>query len=143
MGGFGELFGFDGRLNRLGYLSRALIAALLVAAITLGGGMAFKFGLRPPGMTDIVTWTRRVSMLAGLVGLWSGSALSARRLRDMGFEPAHILPIYAALWVINTVLLRPLASLYPDGYDAPEDVWIGLQAMAALPLLFWPSHARA
>jgi uncharacterized membrane protein YhaH (DUF805 family) len=77
-----------------------------------------------------------------LLALWAGTAIASRRLRDMGMEPAHIVPLYAALWVVNVVLLEPLSRQQPETFGALEAGWVILQLLAAIPLLFWPSsHA--
>jgi hypothetical protein len=78
-----------------------------------------------------------------LLGLWAGFALATRRLRDMGFEPAHVAPPYAALWVGNAELLQPMARLQPLTYGSLEATWIVVQLLAGLLLLAWPSRAMS
>jgi uncharacterized membrane protein YhaH (DUF805 family) len=139
MGVLGELFGFDGRINRLGYLWRALLGGLVIG---VGGALtlfALYFVLRPQSLTGIDVWTQWVITGAVLLGLWNGFALACRRLRDMGLEPAYILPAYAALWVANEVLLAPMSVMQPQAFGALEDGWRVLSCATLLPLLFWPS----
>jgi uncharacterized membrane protein YhaH (DUF805 family) len=142
MGAFGELFGFDGRINRLGYLWRSIMAVVVLMAVAVGGVALIVFVMSPQGVVGLDVWGERLTTAVLLLALWSGFALATRRLRDMGFEPAHIVPVYAALWVVNTVLLEPLAQLRPGDFGLLEGVWGALQLLAAIPLLFWPSHAR-
>jgi uncharacterized membrane protein YhaH (DUF805 family) len=143
MGAFGELFGFDGRINRLGYLWRSIVAVVVLSVLAAGGVALILFVMRPQGVVGLDVWGQRLTTAVLLLALWSGFALATRRLRDMGFEPTHIVPVYAALWVVNTVLLEPLAQLHPRDFGLFEAVWGALQLLAAIPLLFWPSHARA
>ncbi len=61
----------------------------------------------------------------------------------MGLEPTHIVPVCAALWVVNEALLAPLSVVEPLTYGPLENGWIALQWLAALPLLLWPSRQGA
>jgi uncharacterized membrane protein YhaH (DUF805 family) len=137
----GVFFGFDGRINRLGYLWRSVVVALALGLIAAGGALSIVFVLRPQGFAGLEVWGQRLTMAMVLLGLWSGLALASRRLRDMGLEPAYVVPLYVALWVVNTVLVEPLARLYPEDFGLLEGGWFGLQLLVAIPLLFWPSRA--
>ena len=140
MGGLGEFFGFDGRINRLGYLWRSIVVGAALLGLTAFGAVALAT-LRPAGMGDFQAWTQRLTLAIILLGLWAGFGLTTRRLRDMGLEPAHVVPAYAALWVCNTELLQPMARLEPQNYGACEAAWLVLQVLFAILLLFWPTRA--
>lgn len=140
MGGLGEIFGFDGCIHRIGYLWRGLLVGVGLTALAAAGS----FGLetfRPDGIGDFQVWTQRFAMAVILLGLWAGFALTTRRLRDMGLEPAHVVPAYAALWVINTELLRPMTQIQPQVYEPIETAWLVLQVLVVLLLLAWPTRA--
>jgi uncharacterized membrane protein YhaH (DUF805 family) len=139
MGGLGELFGFDGRINRLGYLWRAALVGAGLAGLAALSAFALAT-LHPGGMGDFEVWTQRLTMAVILLGLWAGFALTTRRLRDMGLEPAHVAPPFAALWVGNAELLQPMARLQPQTYGAAEAAWLVLQVLFGILLLFWPSR---
>lgn len=140
MGGLGEFFGFDGRINRLGYLWRCAAVGAALFGLTLLGSVALA-NLHPGGMGDFEVWTQRLTLAVMLLGLWAGFALTTRRLRDMGLEPAHVAPGYAALWVINAELLQPMARLEPQTYGPCEAAWMVLQVLCGLLLLGWPSRS--
>jgi len=142
MGAFSEFFGFDGRIVRLGYLWRAIAVTVALAGLTVAGVVGLASMVRPLGGGLYDAWLRRLDLIMTLVALWAGLALATRRLRDMGLEPAHIVPIFGTLWVADTVLLRPLARLHPESFGVVENGWWALQLLAALPLLFWPTGAR-
>ena len=140
MGAFGEFFGFDGRVNRLGYLWRSIVIIVVLAVIAGIGGAALVMAFHPDSVTGAMDLARQVITGTFLLALWSGFALGTRRLRDMGLEPAHIVPLYAALWVINAVLIEPLSRTDPLHFAGLEFGWGALQWLVAIPLLFWPSH---
>lgn len=141
MGAIGELFGFEGRISRLGYFWRSVAVVIGIVALALGGAAVTLSLVRPLGLGDYEEASRWLTIAVVLLVLWSSFALASRRLRDMGLEPVHILPLFAALWVINTVLLEPLSRLHPDSFGVIEGSWAMLQAAAAIPLLFWPGRA--
>ena len=143
MGGLGEIFGFDGRVNRLGYLWRTLVAGVVIAVVAGVGAAGIVVFARPDGVESLQGWLQYDLVAVMLLSLWSGFALTARRLRDMGLEPAHIVPLYAALWVANAVLLQPMSQLDPDRYGLAEQVWTAAQVFSVLPLLFWPGRDKA
>ena len=142
MGGLGEIFGFDGRVNRMGYLGRASLAVLGLAALAALGALALRT-VALDGLGDFEVWTKRLSVAVMLLGLWASFALTTRRLRDMGIEPAHVAPPYAALWVGNVQLLVPMARLQPQTYGQVEAAWLVLQVLAGILLVAWPSRAPA
>jgi uncharacterized membrane protein YhaH (DUF805 family) len=141
MGVFGEFFGFDGRINRLGYLWRSIVVAVALGALGVAGVVTIGAVLHPDGLTGAGPWPARMITGLTLLALWSNFALTSRRLRDMGVEPAYVMPAYAALWVVNTVLLEPMSRIDPARFGLMEAGWVGLQWLALVPLLFWPTRA--
>ena len=140
MGAFGELLGFEGRINRLGYLWRMILVWLALAVLVVAGIAALVFVVKPLGLGDYQTGVQWMTIGAVLLALWDGLALASRRLRDMGLEPVYIVPLYAALWVVNAVLLQPISQLEPQRFGMLEIGWGGLQLLTAIPLLFWPGR---
>jgi uncharacterized membrane protein YhaH (DUF805 family) len=140
VGAFGEFFGFNGRVNRLGYLWRSIVVVIALALVGALGAAGLVMAFHPESVTGAVDLARQVITATFLLALWSSFALATRRLRDMGFEPAHIVPVYAAFWVVNAVLLEPLSRTDPAHFAALEFGWGALQWLVAAPLLFWPSR---
>ena len=140
---FDEFFGFDGRLDRVGYLWRSLVMAALLAAVA-GGAIWFNtYVLDPDSLTGGSGLDNEIPTGALLAGAsWSCFALTTRRLRDIGLEPIYIVPLCAALWVINEVLLEPMSRLDPRDFAPLEGLWMVLQWVTAIPLLLWPSSNR-
>jgi uncharacterized membrane protein YhaH (DUF805 family) len=140
MGAFGELFTFEGRIGRLGYLGRGIGAALGVILLAIGGGAALLFLIRPMGLGEFEAATRWLTIAVILLWLWSSFALATRRLRDMGLEPTHIVPLYGAFWVVGVGLLTPMSRFHPESFSVMETTWMTLQCAAMIPLLVWPSR---
>jgi uncharacterized membrane protein YhaH (DUF805 family) len=143
MGAFGEIFGFDGRVSRMGYLWRSALAVFIIAVIAGLAVWTMTYALAPEGLAGPVNFENDVITGAVLLVLWSSFALATRRLRDMGVEPVYVVPIYAALWVVNSALLEPLSQLQPARFGAVEGGWMALQWLIAIPLIFWPPSNRA
>jgi uncharacterized membrane protein YhaH (DUF805 family) len=144
MGAFGEFFGFDGRISRLGYLGRGIGSAIGAIALAIGGGAALIFIVKPMGLAGFEAGTRWLTIAIILLWLWSSFALATRRLRDMGLEPTHIVPLYGAFWVVGVGLLTPLSRFHPESFSVMETTWMTLQSAAMIPLLLWPGrHAPA
>jgi len=140
MGAFGEFFGFDGRVDRLGYLWRSVVIIIVLVIVAAVAAAALAMIFHPDSVLGAVDLARQVITATFLLALWSSFALATRRLRDMGLEPAHFVPLYAAFWVINTVLIEPLSRTDPTHFATLEFGWGALQWMVAIPLLFWPSR---
>lgn len=142
MGAFSELFGFEGRVNRLGYLWRSIVLGVLLGVLGAGAAWLLVSVLRPDGLVGPDVGVPQVLTGVLLLALWSSFALASRRLRDMGLEPAYFVPFYAALWVVNTVLLEPMSRLDRPHFGLFEAVWSTLQWLAPIPLLLWPTRGK-
>jgi len=141
MGAFSEFFGFDGRLNRLGYLWRLIVSTVALSLILILGGIVLAMALRPQGLAGFETWYGRLAVTVILLGLWTSFALASRRLRDIGFEPTYIVPVYAALWVVDVVLLEPLGRLHPDDLGVLTHAWAVSELLVSATLALWPGRA--
>lgn len=139
---FGEFLGFDGRINRLGLVWRSIVMGAILAVLAGLTAWSLATLVHPEGVLSMVGDVRQVITGAVLLALWSSFALASRRLRDMGLEPAHVLPFYAALWVCNAMLLEPMSRLDPHRYGAIEMAWRVLQLVIVVPLIFWPPRAH-
>jgi uncharacterized membrane protein YhaH (DUF805 family) len=139
MSAFWEFFGFDGRLGRFGYLWRSAVAFAGVVALAGGAIMALPAALDAAPVARITDADQIVIAIAMGAALWSGFALACRRLRDMGLEPALVVPAYVAVWVMNALVVAPLSQTRPVPWALFEAGWSIFQWAVALPLLLWPS----
>ncbi len=143
MDAIGEFLGFEGRIDRRGYVWRSIAAVALILGLSAGGGSALFFAVRPRGEADYEACAQALAAGIVLLSLWAGSALASRRMRDMGLEPAHFVPLYAALWVANVVLLQPLSLQQPTTFAPLEGGWMLLHLLAGMTLLLWPGRDPA
>ncbi|WID97515.1 DUF805 domain-containing protein [Bosea vestrisii] len=130
---------FDGRLSRLAYAWRCVATVVVFVALLVLGAEAF--GLTPAEVPGPLFFVEPIpNAILTLLFYWAVMALSAQRLRDMGFP---VLPIIAALIGLelleNFVLPRLTNARLPDPLDMATPVGGILLIVAYLWLLVWPS----
>jgi uncharacterized membrane protein YhaH (DUF805 family) len=133
---------FDGRLARLAYALRCVVV-IAVSLLLLILAMEV-FGLTPAETSGPLFFVEPVpNFIVTLLFYWTVIALSAQRVRDMGFP---VLPIVAALTALegleNLVLPRITEARLPEPLEMMTPVGGILSIAAYLWLLVWPS-ARA
>ena len=134
-------FDFDGRLDRLSYLFRCAPLAAVVWAAAAMGRSAMAVELDNAGFFGVHTWSEWGMAFMLILSAWAALALSCRRLRDMGAEPAWVAPIYGFFSSAGVELSSPWIRLAPPlDQVGPAGVVLGL---SAIPLLLWPSRAGA
>jgi uncharacterized membrane protein YhaH (DUF805 family) len=130
---------FDGRLARLGYLLRCVVVIVFFLALLILGMEIF--GLTPAESSGPLFFVEPIpNLVFTLLFYWAVIALSAQRVRDMGFA---VLPIIAALIALevleNFVLPRLTESRLPEPLEMMTPVGGILSIIAYLWLLVWPS----
>lgn len=129
---------FDGCLSRRGYALRfiTLIVAFL-ALLELGTEV---FGLTQAEASSLLVFVEPIpGTVLALLFYWVSLALSAQRLRDMGFP---VLPIIAALITfdgLENFVLRHLTEARLPVLDVMTPVGGVLSIATSLWLLVWPS----
>jgi uncharacterized membrane protein YhaH (DUF805 family) len=141
MGAFEELFGFEGRITRLGFLWRNLAVGLGMGVMALGGRILLETAVRPMGLGGYDAGARGLGVAIALIAVWSSVAIACRRLRDLGLEPVHVVPIYLAVWAVSTAMLHPLIRMQPASYGLFTACWAMLLTVPTLSLLLLPSRA--
>jgi uncharacterized membrane protein YhaH (DUF805 family) len=143
MSAFWDLFSFDGRLSRFGYLWRSAVAFAAIVGLAGGAILMLPAALDAAPVARVTDADQIVIAIAMGAALWTGFALACRRLRDMGLEPAFVVPAYVAVWVMNAFVAAPLAQSRPWTFGLFETAWSVVQWAVALPLLLWPSAPAA
>ncbi|KRE22630.1 hypothetical protein ASE66_25940 [Bosea sp. Root483D1] len=130
---------FDGRLARLAYVLRCVAAVVVFMGLMVLGAEAFGLTLADvPGPLFFVEPIPNAVLT--LLFYWAVMALSAQRLRDMGFP---VLPIIAALIGLELLEFFVLPDLITMRLPAPSETmtppYLILSTVAYLWLLVWPS----
>jgi len=141
----GFIFGFNARLGRLAYFLYSLVFGIVVGVILVAGAViAYQNGLLTPhGFSP-----RAISpiglipiLLIGLLVLWGAVCLGSMRIRDIGWNPAYVVPIYLlAVGLDIYVSLKMPALAFHQGRSGTV-FGAALQFLFGLTLLFWPSGA--
>lgn len=136
---FWAYFDFDGRLDRLGFAVRCLVVTAVAWILVSYGRSGVGFLLDGSGVFGVRTWSAWAQLLVLMAAAWATLALASRRLRDMGAEPAWVVPIWGVLCSVGVELGGPWTRLAPPPMD-----WVAaflLPGLSAIPLLLWPSRS--
>jgi uncharacterized membrane protein YhaH (DUF805 family) len=135
------LFGFAGRIGRLGYCLTSL-AVWIVAAALIALIMGFmaphypEFGPRDVP-TPIVT---TAALIVGPLILWFSLALNAKRFRDMGWSPVQAIIAWLAINAFDKLLAMLIPAVALDSGNGTA-VGLAINLFMIGSLLFWPSEA--
>ena len=130
---FASVFSFRGRINRLQYF---------LGNIAVGGALALLAGMLISFAELAPTWRPSLTMaldavflvFAGPLATWSAVSLQARRLRDIGWEPMIVLPMW-----LGVVLLAGFAA--QAGLAVSQAALASLISLAMLACLYgWPGR---
>ena len=111
----GAIFGFRGRINRLHYFLGsvgAAIALVAIAIVALGVGLGpamSRYAAHDPqafsGLGASLGPAALVLLVAIVLYVWVALSLQARRFRDIGWEPAVVIPA----WLIGGAVIQAMA----------------------------------
>jgi uncharacterized membrane protein YhaH (DUF805 family) len=96
---FEQLFSASGRIGRLTYLGYSAIAVLLMMALTGAAFSLWQGGAGPHALLGV-----GIAILAILASLWTGLALTIKRLHDLGYSGYNIVWGFAGMLVIAQIL---------------------------------------
>lgn len=134
------LFGFAGRIGRLEYFLLTILLAVVMTALvlTLVWGLASHYPMSPGATEPPSTLIILIVAIVGPIFLWFTLALQAKRFRDMGWNPLHVLSGWIAAIVIDTFIAYSVPSLALESGDGTAiGALINLVMFGCL--LFWPS----
>lgn len=137
-----EFFGFDGCIDRIGYVSRGAVVATVLCAVAVGGERFLDYALNGGSLFGIRTWAEWGAYTLLALAAWAALGLTSRRLRGMGAEPAWVVPIYGFLCSAGVGLDERWLRIAPSPYNSIETVALLLLGLTAAPLLIWPSRPR-
>jgi uncharacterized membrane protein YhaH (DUF805 family) len=135
------VFSFRGRINRLSYFLGSLglglaviVVAVVVVLATVGAGGIEALKADPLRVLPAVL----LLLLLLLPAFWIGFSLQARRIRDMGFNPALVIPgmiFYVAVDHALAAAMSGGAAVSASGHTLIYP-FVSLAYSGAL--LFWP-----
>ena len=132
------VFGFRLRLTRINYFLSWIAVASLMTLISLAiAGVVFH--LNPPG-TEISDDQIAIPVICILpVFLWVTCNVQSMRIRDMGWNPAYVIPAWVLVIAADKVLaiVEPTWSVGEHHNETAIGVFTNFALTVAL--LFWPS----
>lgn len=138
---FDYLFSFRGRIGRMQYFLRSLVASvalvvLVVLAVLVGVGGSNRPNLGALGLALLLM----IPILVAAV--WSGLSLQARRFRDIGWEPTFVLPVWIVAQIVLQMMFTPMAVLTSGHGNTSFGSFVpGLLNLVMWGiLLFWPGN---
>jgi uncharacterized membrane protein YhaH (DUF805 family) len=133
----GFLFGFNARLGRLHF-----VALMLALSVTVGL-VAFAVMKSLPNVPLAAMPAPKlmvgVAIVVGLLLVWASVCLHAMRIRDMGWNPALVIPAWVLAGVLDSVVAAKWPALAYDAGHHVTAVGIMLNFAAVMALTFWPS----
>jgi uncharacterized membrane protein YhaH (DUF805 family) len=137
------IFSFRGRLNRLQYFlgSWGLGFVLVVLAVILFvGALGGRSPEQPRDMASLGLTALFCIVVLVPIYLWVSFSMQARRFRDIGWEPAVVIPAWIGLDLLDrlAVWAAPPIAVTPDSGVS----WFGLLLNLGFGccLLFWPGR---
>jgi uncharacterized membrane protein YhaH (DUF805 family) len=130
---FASVFSFRGRINRLQYFLGNIAVG---GALALLAGMLISFiELAPTARPSLTMALDAVFLVfAGPLATWSAVSLQARRLRDIGWEPMIVLPMW-----LGVLVLAGFAA--QAGLAVSQAALASLISLAMLACLYgWPGR---
>lgn len=135
----GFFFGFNARLGRMPYLGGTVTLTVLWMAVYFA---MRRYGLSPgpsgePASLSQMTWP---AITATVVFTWMTLMLQSMRIRDIGWDPACVIPAWMAIPIIDKLVADniPAWALGQGGHGTSVGTLINVALVLAL--MFWPSE---
>ena len=135
----GYLFGFNARIGRLKYFLSSILLATVITVMIFAMVTSSIHGL-----AQGASLSQMKGPLIGIVVIFALASfmLNSMRLRDIGWDPVCVIP----LWIALAVLDRAIAAKIPAvslGHDHPGTIVGALVNLGlVLALMFWPGGSR-
>src|SRR5882757_3115096 len=134
----GFLFGFNARLGRLHYFLSTIALAVVMTAVCFA--IASYAIQNTPRGTDpsvgLIAWPVIVSIL---VFLWITFTLQSMRIRDIGWDPVCVIPVWIMILLVDKLVAVKFPGWSVGSGDHETIVGLLINFVLALALAFWPS----
>jgi uncharacterized membrane protein YhaH (DUF805 family) len=134
----GFLFGFNARLGRMHYFLATIALAVVMTAICFAIA-SYVIQNTPKGnlsTVSLMTWPVIAAM--AFFG-WMTFTLQSMRIRDIGWDPVCVIPVWIALLVIDHVVAGRIPSWSLGRNHDGTIVGALTNLVLLLALTFWPS----
>jgi uncharacterized membrane protein YhaH (DUF805 family) len=133
----GLLFGFNARLGRLHYFLSSVALAIAMTLIAFAiASFAYQHTAKGAEPVNLLTWP---VLCAGALFFWVTFTLQSMRIRDIGWDPVCVIPVWAMIMLVDKLVAVKM-PVWSVGKGHHETV-VGLLIFFALAccLAFWPS----
>ena len=133
----GTFFGFGGRIGRLQYFGYSCVLGVgmvVIAAFALAGAVGHTTG---KGDAAAAASSLLPLLIVLPVFLWSSLALQAKRIRDIGWNPAVVIPAWMTVSAVAAML-----SVFGGKGSGVSTLGGLINLGMSMVLLFWPGNGR-
>jgi uncharacterized membrane protein YhaH (DUF805 family) len=134
----GFVFGFNARLGRLHYFLATIGLAVLMTFICFViAGLVYRHHSGASlSRADLMGWPTVTAMV---FFAWMSFTLQSMRIRDIGWDPVCVIPVWIAILVVDMLVAAkiPAWSLGPEHHGTVVGALFNVALFLAL--LFWPS----
>ena len=135
----GFLFGFNARLGRMPYLAGTVALTVLWTVIYFAMG---RHELPPgpsagPASLSQMTWP---AVAVTIVFTWMTLMLQSMRIRDIGWDPACVIPAWMAIPIIDKLVAGQIPAWAVGQGSHATSVGTLINVALVLALMFWPSE---
>lgn len=135
----GFFFGFNMRLGRLHYFLSSLGLGVFIAAIVFSM-FAFVFRNGAHGTMPSASGLLIPALFFILVVLWVNTSLMSMRIRDIGWNPAYVVPVWLLIFFVDAFVAFEIPAFgVRNGHQTIVGGLVNLGL--SLALLFWPGSS--
>jgi uncharacterized membrane protein YhaH (DUF805 family) len=134
----GLLFGFNARLGRTQYFLATIALAVVMTGICFAiASHVFQNG--PRGTLQSEAMMGWPTLIAIAFFLWMTFTLQSMRIRDIGWDPVCVIPMWMAIVAVDKVIAGKIPAWSLDRGHSGTIVGGLVNLGLILALMFWPS----
>jgi uncharacterized membrane protein YhaH (DUF805 family) len=139
----GFIFGFNARLGRLAYFLYSFALGIVVGVVIVAAAViAYQNGMfKAHGFSPAAFSLRSLIpiLVVGLFVVWSMICLMSMRIRDIGWNPHYVVPIYLLVVGVDAYVAMTMPALAFHRGRPGTVFGTALEFVFNLTLMFWPS----
>lgn len=134
----GFLFGFNARLGRLHFFLASLVLGIVMVALCFAVASQI-YHSTPRGVTPSLARLAWPLIGLGIFFLLASLTLQSMRIRDIGWDPVCVIPLWIAIGIVDHLVATKFPSLSFDPLHSGTVVGALFNVGMCLALWFWPS----